>query len=79
MENSADEKHAKGLPRTTESQLRLEMINLWLCRFVPLCHFLHSTQQPGYKSVEGMRLDCLQKGAEGLGEKEEGSSYWRFQ
>lgn len=35
MENNAAERHAKELPRTTEHQLRLEIINLWLGQLGP--------------------------------------------
>ena len=57
------------MPRTTEGQLRLEIINLWLCQLGAVCHFLHSTQQPDYRTVGDSRLNCLQKGARELGEK----------
>lgn len=70
MESNADERQAKGLPRTTAGQLRLEIITLWLRQLVPLCPLLHGTQHLGYGSVEGTQLDSLQKGANGLGEKE---------
>lgn len=32
--------------------------------------FLQSPQQTDYRSIEGMQLDCLQKGVNGLGEKD---------
>ena len=63
-----EERQGKGLPRTTEGQLRVEVMRVLPCQLVSLSHFLQRAQRPGYRNPE-VKVGSFQEDVKVLGEK----------